>query len=78
MNTVLAAAVVAGGAWYAIACWLYPLADCWCCGGSGAHRSKGRKGRRGKTSRRCRTCGGKGRWFRVGVRAWHWFRGSEP
>jgi hypothetical protein len=64
----ICAVVVLG--YYVLACWWFPLANCWCCKGSGKHRSKS-----GKTFRRCRTCSGSGSWFRVGRRLWDWFRG---
>lgn len=68
--------VVAGAVaalWYGVACWWFPFTNCWCCRGGGKHRS-----RSGRTFRPCRVCGGRGAYFRVGARAWHWFRGSDP
>lgn len=65
----LAAATVVG--WYVLACWWFPYANCWCCSGSGKHRS-----RSGRTFRKCRVCSGKGAGFRVGRRVWDWFRGA--
>lgn len=57
---------------YGLACWWWPYASCWCCHGSGKHRSGS-----GRTFRRCLVCGGRGSWFRVGRRLWTWFSSSE-
>lgn len=64
--------VVAFAAAYGVACWWYPLTNCWCCRGAGKHRSAG-----GKTFRRCGVCGGRGSWFRVGRRVANWLGGAD-
>ncbi|AEA27906.1 hypothetical protein Psed_5779 [Pseudonocardia dioxanivorans CB1190] len=67
---------VAGAAFvvaaYALACWWFPYAACWCCHGSGKHRSSS-----GKTFRRCLVCGGRGSWWRLGRRAARWLGSAE-
>lgn len=62
-----AAAAVVG--WYAFSCWRWPLADCLCCKGRGAHARKD-----GKVFRRCWWCKGSGGRWRVGRRVWNYFR----
>jgi hypothetical protein len=46
---------------YAIACALWPFANCWWCGGDGKTRSPS-----GRSWRRCRHCKGTGHRLRIG------------
>lgn len=71
MTALLAATAIALTALvYALSCWLYPMRDCWCCGGAGHHRPKDDKGRhgRGQVSRPCRWCRRTGKRLRIGRR----------
>lgn len=55
--------------YYLASCWWFPLANCWCCHGSGRHTSKN-----GKHFRRCWICRGEGSRFRRGRKIWNHFR----
>lgn len=54
--------------YYVGSCWWFPLANCWCCSGSGRHSRKD-----GKVFRDCRICAGRGRRFRIGRKIWNHF-----
>lgn len=49
--------------WTGFQCWWRPLADCWCCKGTGQHR-------KGRFSRACWFCKGAGSRVRLGRRVW--------
>lgn len=69
------AAVSAAILWtlgYAIACRVWPFADCRKCEGKGRFRSPS-----GKAWRRCRRCKGSGERVRVGRRLWTWLAGVK-
>lgn len=55
--------------WQIGSCWWFPLANCWCCKGTGRHSRKD-----GKVFRECWWCGGRGRRFRLGRKVWNHFR----
>ena len=59
-------AAIVGVAAYAIACWIWPFADCKRCKGKGAFRSPSKKYRR-----TCRKCKGSGTRLRTGRRIWN-------
>jgi hypothetical protein len=61
----LAVLTVAG---YAIECWWWPLAHCYCCKGAGKHARAD-----GKVFRNCWWCKGSGRRWRFGRRLWNWW-----
>jgi len=64
---IVAAAVVMWVVGYAVACALWPFADCTRCKGSGKKRSPS-----GRAFRRCRKCKGSGRRVRTGRRVFVW------
>ncbi len=68
MTLLMIAAVVVWILYYAGSCWLFPLADCFCCKGNGKHARKDRK-----VFRRCWWCRGSGARWRIGRRIWNYF-----
>ena len=73
---VIAGVAAAVLAWYALSCWWFPLAHCWCCRGRGSHSRDDGTVYRPCGGWRCwpRGCGGTGRRWRVGRRVWNFFR----
>jgi hypothetical protein len=66
---MIAGAVIAAAGWYALNCWVWPLAHCYCCKGAGRHARKD-----GAVFRPCWWCKSTGRRWRIGRRIWNFFR----
>lgn len=67
---IVAGSIAAAG--YAVACWIWPFANCPRCHGSGKHRSPS-----GRAFRRCRRCKGTGARLRTGRRVANYFQGKR-
>jgi DnaJ-class molecular chaperone len=63
------AAVMSWVAGYAVACWVWPFADCRKCRGAGRRRSP-----TGRAFRTCRRCKGDGKRLRTGRRVFNYLK----